>query len=84
MATRSQACLPLHATLTRPIGTARPTTGAATPAAATRYQARLRHTGPGWALLSADGAVLFEATGPGARIKCLRRALDAGVLRILR
>ena len=43
---------------------------------------RLLETPNGCVLLGSDDRVLFEATGPGARVKCLRRAAKAGVLRI--
>ena len=45
-------------------------------------QARLLETPNGCVLLGRDDQVLFEATGRGARMKCLRRAAKSGVLRI--
>ena len=58
--------------------------GAAAPPAAAAPQARLRESPDGCTLLTPDGQVLFEAVGPGARTECLRRATEAGVLRIVR
>lgn len=46
-------------------------------------QARLRQTAGGWALVTPKGDVIFEASGPGGRITCLRRATATGVLQIL-
>ena len=76
----------LHSRATRgvvAIAAALAMAGGATPVAAAGRQARLRHTADGWALVSPGGSVLFEAAGPDARSRCLRRALDAGVLQIL-
>lgn len=58
--------------------------GAAAPAAAAGSEARLRETAEGCALLSMDDRVLFEASGSGARAACLRRAMETGVMRIVR
>ena len=47
-------------------------------------RARLRETPRGCELLSPDDRVVFEAVGRSARVRCLRRATEAGVLRIVR
>jgi hypothetical protein len=72
--------------LTRPVtavAAALAIAGAAAPSASATQEARLRQTADGWALVAPDDTVLFEARGSGARITCLRRATDTGVLRIL-
>jgi len=42
----------------------------------------LERTAAGWALISGDGSVAFEAKGPDARIQCLREARGRGVARL--
>jgi hypothetical protein len=42
----------------------------------------LQRTTSGWALLDADGHLVFEADGPDARRRCLAQASDLGVLHL--
>jgi hypothetical protein len=42
----------------------------------------LERTADGWALISGDGSVAFEATGPDARMRCLREACRRDVARL--
>jgi hypothetical protein len=42
----------------------------------------LSPTANGWAVVGENDAVLYEATGPDARRRCLERARELGALRI--
>jgi hypothetical protein len=42
----------------------------------------LSPTASGWAVVSENDAVLYEATGPDARRRCLEKARELGALRI--
>jgi hypothetical protein len=53
----------------------------AAPASASETAA-LSPTAGGWAVVGDNDAVIFEATGPDARRRCLERARELGVLRI--
>jgi hypothetical protein len=86
MTTQPQGRRALQSRLTHPVAAIAAVlamAGVATPTADAGQQACLRQTADGWTLVSPDGAVLFEATGPDARDRCLRWALDSGVLQIV-
>ncbi len=55
----------------------------ARPDAWTGRYLRLRPTGDGWSLLSADGEVILRTLGNGGRQRCLEYAHELGVLSVL-
>ena len=86
MTTRKRSLHTFKTRLARPViatAAALAVAGAAAPTGR-GTEARLRATADGYALLSSDGHVMYEASGPAARTACLRRATETGVLRIAR